>query len=86
MLESARTVHRVFERQPILEEIAASLGCSVADFSEPTSSNLNQTGELLGMWLMIDNEQDRLKVLSLMRSIAPTATTQQQSSVRKPRR
>ena len=79
MLENPHKYSYTTEQHPVLERIAETLDCSVSDFSEPTSSNLNQTAELLCMWLMIGNEQDRLKVLAIVRSIAPTVATQQHS-------
>jgi hypothetical protein len=77
MLEKLKGYPRLAEPQPVLERIAETLDCSVSDFSEPTSNNLNQTAELLCMWLMIKNEQDRLKVLACMRSIVPAVGAQQ---------
>jgi hypothetical protein len=79
MLENLKRYPYPSEQYPVLERIAETLDCSVSDFSEPTSSNLNQTAELLCMWLMIGNEQDRLKVLAIVRSIAPTVAKQQHS-------
>lgn len=64
------------ETHPLLERIAKALDCPVGAFSEPSSYDA-QTAELMRLWLTIEHEQDRAKALSFLRSIAPTAASQQ---------
>jgi hypothetical protein len=61
----------------LLSRIAAALDCSIEAFSEPAPDEFAQTVELMPLWLTIEHEQDRMKVLSIVRSATPTVTTQQ---------
>lgn len=54
-----------------MNQIAETLDCPVEAFSDPSSLERNQTVELLRLWAMIEDEQDRLKVLSFLRGVAP---------------
>ncbi|TXM73218.1 hypothetical protein FV218_11670 [Methylobacterium sp. WL69] len=54
----------------IISRIAAELGCSTEFFLEESLNELDQTSELLKLWLSIDNIQDRAKVLTYARTIA----------------
>ncbi|MCJ2083352.1 hypothetical protein [Methylobacterium sp. J-090] len=56
--------------QEIMSRIAAALGCSTDKFLEETMDDLDQTSELLRLWLSIGNIQDRAKVLTYARTIA----------------
>lgn len=61
----------------VLERIANALECSVEAFVGPSSTSAAQTAELMRLWSLIEHEQDRAKVLSFLRSIAPAAAAQQ---------
>jgi hypothetical protein len=61
----------------LLSRIAAALDCSIEAFLEPLPDEITQTVELMPLWLTIEHERDRMKVLSIVRSVAPTMTTQQ---------
>lgn len=63
----------------LAREIARVLGCPVEAFSNPTFSRLDQTGELLRVWLMIKDEQDRKKVVSFVRMIADQSAARQRT-------
>lgn len=65
------------EQSVLLKKIADTLDCSVSDFVGPGSSDLSQTVELMHMWMTLEHEQDRLKVLALIRNIIPTTVAQQ---------
>lgn len=53
----------------LLTKISQVLDRPVADFFETEPRDLNHTTELLRLWLAINDEQDRMKVLSFIRSI-----------------
>lgn len=59
----------------LLSRIAAALDCPIKAFSEPVSDEVALTAELMPLWLTIEHERDRMKVLSIVRSVAPTITT-----------
>lgn len=59
------------ESELLLSRIAAALDCPVEAFSDPSSLDRNQTVELLRLWAMLKDEQDRSKVLSFLRGVAP---------------
>lgn len=63
------------ETHPLLDRIAKALDCPAGAFSEPSSYGA-QTAELMQLWLTIDYDQDRAKVLSFLRNIASTEATQ----------
>ena len=54
----------------LLDKLATALDCPVAAFSQPTLSDPAQTAELLRLWLMLGHEQDRLKALSFISTLA----------------
>lgn len=58
----------------LLIRIATALDCPVEAFSKSASDEISQTAELMPLWLTIEHEQDRMKVLSIVRSVAPTIT------------
>lgn len=76
MLKLAEVDGSPIETHPLLDRIAKALDCPVGAFSELSSYDA-QTAELMHLWLTIDYEQDRAKVLSFLRSIASTEATQQ---------
>lgn len=53
----------------LLTRISEVLGRPVSDFFDPKTCDLGHTTELLRLWLTINDEQDRMKVLSFIRSI-----------------
>ncbi|KQU18060.1 hypothetical protein ASG63_23715 [Methylobacterium sp. Leaf94] len=57
----------------LLKRIAAVLNCPIEAFSETAPDEIAQTVELMPLWLTIEHEQDRMKVLSIVRSVASTA-------------
>ena len=57
----------------ILAKLAKILDCFPEAFSDPIPSDLSQTTELLRLWNLITDGQDRLKVLAIMQSIAVRA-------------
>lgn len=59
----------------LLSRIAAALDCPIEAFSEPVSDEVALTAELMPLWLTIEHERDRMKVLSIVRSVAPTIAT-----------
>lgn len=59
----------------LLSRIAGALDCPVEAFAEPVSDEVALTAELMPLWLTIEHEQDRMKVLSIVRSVAPTIAT-----------
>lgn len=61
----------------IVRQIAQLLGCPLEALSNPTPSRFDQTGELLRIWLLIEHEHDRDKVLSYMRIITDQAADRQ---------
>lgn len=56
----------------LLSRIAVALDCSIEAFSKPVPDEVALTAELMPLWLTIEHEQDRMKVLSIVRSVAPT--------------
>lgn len=54
----------------MLDRLAASLGYSTEAFFDLALTEEGQTLELLRLWLTIEDEQDRAKVLTLMRSLS----------------
>lgn len=56
----------------LLRRIAVALDCPLGAFSEPVPDKIAQTAELIPLWLTIKHEQDRMKVLSIARNVAPT--------------
>jgi hypothetical protein len=56
----------------LLSRIASALSCPVEAFSTPALDQIAQTAELSPLWLTIKHEQDRMKVLSIVRNVAPT--------------
>lgn len=53
----------------LLAKISQVLDRPVSDFFETEPRDLGHTTELLRLWLTINDEQDRMKVLSFIRSI-----------------
>jgi len=60
----------------LLQRIAAALDCPVTNFYQSHPCEASQTAEMLRLWMLIEHEQDRLKVLSILRSAVPTTVTQ----------
>lgn len=58
-----------------LGRLAEALGCSKAAFSTAQTSALNQASELVTLWLMIPDMQDRAKVIACARTLADRALT-----------
>lgn len=63
----------------VLTKIAEALGCSVTAFSEPALCDVDQTAEMVRLWLTIGHEQDQEKVLSFVRLIADQATVRREA-------
>ncbi|KQP48800.1 hypothetical protein ASF34_20900 [Methylobacterium sp. Leaf106] len=58
------------QKAALLNKLATALDCPVSAFSESSLGDPTQTAELLRLWAMVDDEQDRLNVLSFIRSLA----------------
>ncbi|RYY15420.1 MAG: hypothetical protein EON55_06380 [Alphaproteobacteria bacterium] len=54
----------------LLDRIATALDCPTEAFSNPTLHSPDDTVELLRLWGMIKDDQDRRKVLSFIRTVA----------------
>jgi len=67
--ESGRTAPYV---ETLLDRIAEALNYPVYLFSEPPSGPSAKIDELLRLWSMIELEDDRMKVLALMRQTVGT--------------
>lgn len=57
--------------ESLLSRIAAALDCPIEAFSDLSALDRNQTVELLRLWASLRDEEDRLKVLSFLRGVAP---------------
>lgn len=58
------------QKAALLDKLATALDCPLSAFSEPSRSDPTQTAELLRLWAMIEDEQDRLNVLSFISSLS----------------
>ena len=72
MLVTDETDRRTVRLASLLNRIAIAVDCPIEAFSEPVSGQSAQTAELVPLWLTIEHERDRSKVLSFIRSITPT--------------
>jgi hypothetical protein len=70
-LESSRAV--------LLKRIAETLNCEADDIVGTASVDLNETSALLGMWMKIEDKQDRLKVLAFVRTVSGGFDTEGES-------
>lgn len=52
----------------MLHRLAAALGCPVEPFARP-SGNLDQTTELLRLWMGMHREEDRAEVLAILKGV-----------------
>lgn len=52
----------------ILARIAETIGCPVSTFTASSGHAPDETTELLRLWLMLEHEQDRAKVLAFLRN------------------
>lgn len=57
----------------IIERIASTLGCTIESILSKNNPDLEQTSDLLSLWISIENVQDRAKVLTYARIIAAQA-------------
>lgn len=58
----------------LLSKIAETLNCSISDFTDKTSFELEKNIELLQLWSKLKHEQDRNMVLSFVRTAVQNQT------------
>lgn len=70
MLKLVDTERVAAQPASVLDRIATALGVEFEEPANPTSTDLDHTVELLRLWARLGHEQDRMKVLCFLRTVA----------------